>query len=172
MSTRDADPGSDVHALSALERRLIAATQEGLPLDVDPWGALALTLGVDRAQVMAAMRALCDAGVVRRIAAVPHHYRVGVTANGMTVWDVDDARIDELGPQVGALDVVSHCYRRPRRAGRWRYNLFAMVHGATRDEVHAKAARIAAVLGDAARAHEILFSTRVLKKTGFRMARS
>jgi siroheme decarboxylase len=141
-----------------------------LPLDVDPWGALATQLGADRDAVKARLRAMQDAGVIRRIAAVPNHYRVGVTANGMTVWDVDDARVDELGERVGALDCVSHCYRRPRRAGAWRYNLFAMVHGATRAEVHEKAARIAGVLGDAARAHEVLFSTRVLKKAGFRMA--
>lgn len=157
------------HALDEVDRRLIVATQQGLPLDVDPWGALARELSVERAQVMARMRALMDAGVIRRIAAVPNHYRVGVTANGMTVWDVDDAHIDELGERVGALDFVSHCYRRSRRPGVWRYNLFAMVHGGTRDEVQDKAARIAALLGDAVRAHEILFSTRVLKKTGFRM---
>lgn len=158
------------YALDELDRRLVVATQEGLPLDVDPWGVLAQRLGEERGVVMARLRALQDAGVIRRIAAVPNHYRVGVTANGMTVWDVDDARVDELGARVGALDFVSHCYRRPRRPGVWRYNLFAMVHGATRDEAQEKAGRIAALLGDAAHAHEILFSTRVLKKSGFRMA--
>ena len=156
--------------LSELDRRLIAATQEGLPLEVDPWGALAHPLGAHRDEVKERLRAMLDAGVIRRIAAVPNHYRVGVTANGMTVWDVDDARIDELGARVGSLDFVSHCYRRPRREGVWRYNLFAMVHGATRDEVLGKAEQIAKLLGGAARAHEVLFSLRVLKKTGFRMA--
>lgn len=158
------------HSLDDTDRRLIAATQEGLPLDVDPWGALARRLGLERAQVLARMRALHVSGVIRRIAAVPNHYRVGVTANGMTVWDVDDARVDELGLAVGALDFVSHCYRRPRRPAVWRYNLFAMVHGATRDEALEKAERIAALLGNAARDHQILFSTRILKKTGFRLA--
>jgi hypothetical protein len=44
-----------------------------------------------------------------------------------------------------------------------------MVHGADRAEVEAKVARIAAVLGDAVRAHDVLYSTRILKKTGLRI---
>ena len=56
-----------------------------------------------------------------------------MTANGMTVWDVEDARITELGAQVGALPFVTHCYERPRALPDWPYNLFAMVHGASGD---------------------------------------
>ena len=94
----------------------------------------------------------------------------GYTANGMSVWDVDDARIDELGALVGALGFVTHCYRRPRRLPDWPYNLFAMVHSQTRDEVAARVAEIAFLLGDACRAHDILYSTAILKKTGLRIS--
>jgi DNA-binding Lrp family transcriptional regulator len=101
---------------------------------------------------------------------VPNHYRLGYTANGMTVWDVDDTRVDELGARVGALAGVSHCYRRPRDLPLWPYNLFAMVHGRSRDEVHAQARQIEALLGGACRAHDVLFSSAILKKTGLRLA--
>jgi hypothetical protein len=87
----------------------------------------------------------------------------------MTVWDVDDAKVATLGLQVGALDFVTHCYRRPRVAGAWPYNLFAMVHGNTRQEVEQKTARIAALLGDSCRASDVLYSKRILKKTGLRL---
>jgi DNA-binding Lrp family transcriptional regulator len=100
---------------------------------------------------------------------VPNHYALGYHANGMTVWDVDDARIDALGEQVGALDFVSHCYRRPRVQPAWPYNLFAMVHAETRLEVVERAEEIANLLGDAARARDILFSTKILKKSGMRL---
>lgn len=112
-----------------------------------------------------------DSGVIRRIAIAPNHYRLGMTANGMTVWDVEDARVAELGAQVGALPFVTHAYERPRAPPDWTYNLFAMVHGATRDEVEAKRARIATLLGAASRANDILYSTRILKKTGLRLRR-
>ena len=45
-----------------------------------------------------------------------------------------------------------------------------MVHGRSREEVHEKVEQIADLLGEAQRAHEILFSTRILKKTGLRIA--
>jgi hypothetical protein len=44
-----------------------------------------------------------------------------------------------------------------------------MVHGRTRDEVRAKVAEIAGLVGPAARGHDVLFSTRILKKTGLRI---
>jgi hypothetical protein len=45
-----------------------------------------------------------------------------------------------------------------------------MVHGATRADVMAKVAIIAGVLGAAAHRHDVLFSTRILKKSGFRLS--
>jgi DNA-binding Lrp family transcriptional regulator len=107
---------------------------------------------------------------VRRIGVVPNHYALGYTANGMSVWDVDDERIDTLGPRVGALPFVSHCYRRPRRPPEWPYNLFAMVHARSREEVADKLEVIRNVLGPALRTHDVLYSTRILKKTGLRLS--
>ena len=115
------------------------------------------------------MTAMLAAGVIRRIGVVPNHYALGYRANGMTVWDVADERADELGEKIGALDFVSHCYRRPRIPPDWPYSLFVMVHGKDCAEVEAKTAQIAALLGDACRGHDVLYSTRILKKTGLRI---
>ena len=151
-----------------LDRTLVRALQEGLPRVPRPYHAVAETLGVAPEVVLARIDAMLESGAIRRIGAVPNHYRLGYTANGMSVWDVDDDKVDALGATVGALESVSHCYRRPRRLPVWRYNLFAMVHGRSRDEVEAKVAGIARVLGSAACAHDVLYSTRILKKTGLR----
>jgi siroheme decarboxylase len=155
--------------LDALDRAIVRATQAGLPLSARPYHAVAERLGLDPEDVMARMRRMLAAGIIRRIGAVPNHYRLGYKANGMSVWDVPDERVAELGRKVGALPFVSHCYRRPRRPPQWPYNLFAMVHGRTRDEVEAQVAQIAALLGDATRPHNVLYSTRILKKTGLRL---
>lgn len=157
--------------LDPLDRALIVATQGGLPLVSRPYEAVGHSLGISGDEVVARLRALLASGIIRRIGAVPNHYAIGWTANGMTVWDVDDARIDALGQRVGELDYVSHCYHRPRHPPDWPYNLFAMVHGSTRDEVLDKRAQIAGTLGAACRASDILFSTEILKKTGLRLAR-
>jgi len=154
---------------ASLDERLVRATQAGLPLVTEPYAALAATLGVSEAQVIERFEAMLADRRVRRIGAVPNHYALGYTANGMSVWDVDDAEVDALGPQVGALPFVSHCYRRPRRLPEWPYNLFAMVHARSREAVEAKLAEIRALLGQALRAHDVLYSTRILKKTGLRL---
>lgn len=156
--------------LDAVDRRLVATTQGGLPLSERPYHTLADRLGLAPAEVMERLRRLLARGVIRRIGAVPNHYALGWRANGMTVWDVDDRAIGALGPHVGALDFVTHCYRRPRRPPAWPYNLFAMVHGRSRAEVEAKAETIAALLGAACNGRDILYSTRILKKTGLRIA--
>lgn len=156
--------------MDALDRAIILATQEGLPLVPQPYHAVALQVGSTPEAVMERLQRMLESGVIRRIGAVPNHYALGYKANGMTVWDVADARIDELGERIGQLESVSHCYQRPRHLPDWPYNLFAMVHGHDRSEVEQKARQIEEILGDACRAHEILYSTRILKKTGLRIS--
>lgn len=158
------------HTLDDTDQRLIVATQGGLPLVSHPYQAVARQLGLDEADVLHRVQRLLDAGVIRRIGAVPNHYAIGYAANGMSVWDVPDGEADRLGEQVGALAFVTHCYRRPRHLPEWSYNLFAMLHGATREEVQDQAAQIEALLGADCRQHEILYSTRILKKTGLRLS--
>lgn len=156
--------------IDATDRRIVAATQAGLPFVPRPYHAIADQLGLTPEEVMRRLQRMLAAGIIRRIGAVPNHYRLGWTANGMSVWDVEEARISELGPLIGGLPFVSHCYRRPRHPPLWPYNLFAMVHGRTPDEVAGKVEEIARLLGDAARGHTVLMSTRILKKTGLRLA--
>jgi DNA-binding Lrp family transcriptional regulator len=156
--------------IDATDRRLILATQAGLPLTPQPYHRLAAQLGLTADEVVQRLERMMRNGIIRRVGGVPNHYRLGYTANGMSVWDVEDAKVGALGAQVGALDYVSHCYLRERRMPAWRYNLFAMVHGRDRTEVEGKVTRIAEVLGEAARAHDVLYSSRILKKTGLRLA--
>jgi len=161
----DQDPAS----LEPMDRALVQATQAGLPLVPRPYHLLGERLGIAGEEVMARLERLRERGVIRRIAAVPNHYALGYVANGMSVWDVPDECVDVLGRRVGALSFVSHCYRRPRHLPEWRYNLFAMVHGRAREEVEEKVAQIRALLGYACLAHEVLYSARILKKTGVRI---
>ena len=155
--------------IDATDRRLIAATQSGLPLVPAPYAEVAGWLGLTEAEVIARMAAMQARGVIRRVALAPNHYALGMVANGMSVWDVADDQAMTLGARVGVLDYVSHCYLRPRALPDWPYNLFAMIHGSSRDEVEAKRAAIAALLGAACGARDILYSTRILKKTGLRL---
>jgi len=159
----------NVDELIVLDREIILATQSGLPLVPEPYQQIADQMAVDVAVIKQRLTTMLDDGRIRRIGAVPNHYKLGYTANGMTVWDVPDELIHELGDSVGKMDFVSHCYHRPRFLPDWPYNLFAMVHGHNREEVLEKTQQITLLLGESCRAHDILFSTRILKKTGIRI---
>ncbi len=154
--------------LDEIDRRIVLATQHGLPLEPRPYHVIAAQLGISAEEVMQRLRRMQASGVIRRIAAVPNHYALGYRGNGMTVWDVPDEHIDELGRRVGELEFVSHCYQRPRHLPDWPYNLFAMVHAPSRDEALQLVENIAALLGKHDRGHSVLFSSRILKKTGLR----
>jgi DNA-binding Lrp family transcriptional regulator len=92
----------------------------------------------------------------------------------MTVWDVPDDLVGAVGPAVASLDFVTHCYERPRHEGVWPYNVFAMTHGRSEAESEERVER---VREEMARFWDVtdddwdtLFSTRILKKTGIRLA--
>ncbi len=158
--------------MDEVDRIIIAATQEGIPLASNPYAEIGNEVGISPKEVMTRMQAMLDNGIIRRIGIIPNHYKLGFKSNGMTVWNVPDDQIDVLGEAVGRLEFVSHCYQRPRHLPDWPYNLFAMVHGRTRNEVFNKTEEIKLLLGDAVAEHDILFSKQILKKTGFRLQQS
>jgi siroheme decarboxylase len=154
--------------LDETDLAIIRATQPGLPLTPQPYHDVAGQLGLTAEVVMKRMAAMQEKGIIRRIGAIPNHYKLGYLFNGMTVWNVPDEKIDELGQAVGQLDFVSHCYHRPRHLPEWTFNLFAMVHGKNQADVDDKIQLIAELLGQYNQGCDVLYSTKILKKTGFR----
>ncbi|MEY3219399.1 MAG: hypothetical protein RIT27_756 [Pseudomonadota bacterium] len=155
--------------IDEIDRKIIQATQKGLPLVSKPYHAIAEQLNLTAHDVMLRMQRLLEVGIIRRIGAIPNHYKLGFIANGMSVWNVPDEMVDECGKKIGELSFVSHCYRRPRHLPLWDYNLFAMVHGKTKEEVEEKVEQIALLLGENALDYQILYSRQILKKTGLRL---
>jgi DNA-binding Lrp family transcriptional regulator len=166
----DPEPRTATATVDALDRAIVRATQAGLSLVPEPYAAVAEDVGCEAQAVIDRLGKMLGTGAVRRVGAVPNHYRLGLRGNGMSVWDIDDDQAEAIGERIGALDFVSHCYLRPRRPPLWPYNLFAMVHGRDRAEVKTKVAVIAEKVRSHCRRHAVLHSTAVLKKTGLRLA--
>lgn len=152
-----------------LKRKIITATQKGLPACDHPYQVIANQIGITENRLLETMEEMISEGAIRRIGLVPNHYALGYNFNLMTVWNVNDESIQDLGKQVGQLDFVSHCYQRPRQAPHWNYNLFAMVHGRSKEEVNQQVAVIEKLLGAACSEMEQLNSLKILKKTGLRI---
>ena len=171
FATKDAVKPTTEFVLTEIDRTLIIATQEGLPVSERPYQVIAEEVGISEDEVICRLEKMLEHGVIRRIAVIPNHYRIGFKANGMTVWNVKDEDVSRLGRQIGELPYVSHCYQRPRHEPYWSYNLFAMVHGTERAEVEERAEKLKAILGDACISNEILYSSKILKKTGMRLSK-
>jgi DNA-binding Lrp family transcriptional regulator len=165
---------TDRTALTPAERDLVTEIQGGLPLGETPYRDVADALGADLDWTLRTIKRFEREGKVRRVGAVPNHYALGYSENGMTVWDVPDDAVDEVGPAVAALDFVTHCYRRPRHEGVWPYNLFAMTHGRSEAESEARIETVRETVCDRTdlgpAGWDTLFSSRILKKTGIRLA--
>ncbi|ELY84068.1 siroheme decarboxylase subunit beta [Natrinema altunense] len=169
----DVAPTDDA-TLSPAERDLVLEIQDGFPLTETPYGDIADAIGQDVDWVLETVKRFEREGKIRRIGVVPNHYALGYTENGMTVWNVPDEVVPEVGPKVAALPFVTHCYRRPRHEGVWPYNFFAMTHGRSEAESQRRIERVREVMSEHWDVSDddwaSLFSTQILKKTGIRMA--
>jgi DNA-binding Lrp family transcriptional regulator len=164
---------TDATTLTPAERDLVVEIQGGLPVTATPYGDVARATGRDVEWVVRTIKRFEREGKIRRVGVIPNHYALGYTENGMTVWDVPDDLVEEVGPAIASLDFVTHCYQRPRHEGVWPYNFFAMTHGRSEaesdervEEVRARMAEFWDVTDDD---WDTLFSTRILKKTGIRL---
>ena len=164
---------TDATTLTPAERDLVVEIQGGLPITETPYADVSDAIDRPTAWVVETIKRFDREGKVRRVGVIPNHYALGYTENGMTVWDVPDDVVDEVGEAVADLGFVTHCYRRPRHEGVWPYNFFAMTHGRDEAESERRVRQVRDVMAD----HwdvtdddwDTLFSTRILKKTGIRM---
>ena len=165
---------TDRKTLTPAERDLVLEIQDGYPSTETPYADVAASLGRDVEWVLETIKRFDLEGKVRRIGVIPNHYALGYTENAMTVWNVPDDVIPEVGPVVAELPFVTHCYERPRHEGVWPYSVFAMTHGRTEEESDRRVEQVREVMSEYWDVGEddwdTLLSTQILKKTGIRLA--
>ncbi|MFC6875158.1 siroheme decarboxylase subunit beta [Halobellus marinus] len=164
---------TDRQTLTPDERDLVVEIQGGLPITATPYADVAAAIDRDPAWVVETIKRFEREGKIRRVGVVPNHYALGYTENGMTVWDVPDDLVDEVGPAVASLPFVTHCYERPRHEGVWPYNFFAMTHGRSEGESDRRIEQVRETMAEywdvGDDDWDSLFSTAILKKTGIRL---
>ncbi len=148
------------------DRDLLQALSSGLPLVVDPFLALARSLGRDGAQVMERIDVLHRAGIISRLGVIVRHRALGWSANAMVVWDLPAEQIDRAGPALAAHPGVTLCYERRPIEGVWPYRLYSMIHARSRPEAREVLGEAANLPELAGAQHKVLFSTRCFKQTG------
>jgi len=101
-------------ALTRFDSLLLAAIEDGLPLESRPYARIAERLGATEEDVIGRLGSLRQQGVIRRFGVIVRHRELGYTANAMTVWDVPDEQVARTGRRVAEMTGVTLCYRRPR----------------------------------------------------------
>jgi DNA-binding Lrp family transcriptional regulator len=149
------------HVLSDLDKSLIRVLQRDLPIESHPFEVLARASGVSVEQLLTAAQRYLDIGWMRRFSAVLRHRSAGFGANAMTAWAVPAEKCDEFGALAATFTGVSHCYRRPTFDD-WRYSLFTMIHGQTKEQCESVIAALKEKSG--VTDYAILYSTKEFKK--------
>ena len=148
--------------LTDIEKKIIASIQEDMAVIERPYLDIAEKLGISEADLLETLQNLCDRGLIRRFGATLRHQKTGYTANAMGAWQVDEARIDEVGNKMASFKEVSHCYRRnPTKT--WPYNLYTMIHANDVDSCRQTAEKMSRKAK--VEKYELLFSRKELKKT-------
>ncbi len=152
--------------LNDADKALVTLIQTGLPLTATPYADIAATLGSTEAEVLVQLKKLTESGIIKRFGIVVRHHELGYHANAMTVWDITDEDVTELGLSISKFKFVTLSYRRPRYLPDWPYNLFTMIHGQNRDNVLDNIKLIITRFGLEDINYTVLFSSRRFKQRG------
>lgn len=120
--------------MSDMERRILSVLQKGLPISQTPYKDMAQKTGMETDELLAALKDWVKQGKLRRIGAIVNHFKVGLPAGAMVVWQVESERVVEIGQIFAGFKEVSHAYERQTREN-WPYNLYTMVHGKNAEDV-------------------------------------
>lgn len=154
--------------LEELDKKIIAALQEDLPLEPRPYLLLAERLGVTEAEILSRLQRYRETGIIRKMGAVLRHREVGFVANALCAWQVPDDQVEKAGGLLASFPFVTHCYSRKPYPD-WPYNLYVMLHAQSRSECRQYAAELAGRIGSVK--YVMLFSTREWKKSTVRYFR-
>ena len=153
---------SEAIEVDALDRKIIRLLQGQFPLVAEPYKVLAAEIGISEEEFLQRVERMIVEKKIRKMGAVLRHREVGFTSNCLCVWNVPDARVDEVARRMAQHERVSHCYDRNRTAD-WRYNVYTMIHGFSREECEKIAEELAAATGIEDRA--MLYTKKEWKKT-------
>jgi DNA-binding Lrp family transcriptional regulator len=160
----DAD-WNKAQALTDFDIAFVRAMQEDLQIIPEPFKDMSDDLGINIDALFAHVDDMVGRKLMRRFSAVLHHRRAGFAANAMGVWNVPEARSEEVGNLMAQSRSVTHCYERPRFPD-WKYSHFTMLHATSQEGCEELAKEISDTTGITD--YQLLYSSREYKKTRVR----
>lgn len=146
---------------SNIERRILSVLQEGFPKSRTPYKDMAQRIGIEVSELLTVLGDWKKQGKLRRMGAIVNHFRVGLGAGAMVVWEVEPECIIEIGQIFAGFKEVSHAYER-QPCENWPYNLYTMVHGKSAEDVQQVVKRMSEACGVSN--YRVLVTEKELKK--------
>jgi len=147
--------------ISAVEQKILAVLQKGLPKSQTPYKDMAQAVGIDTARLLGVLESWKQQGKLRRVGAIVNHFRVGIGFGAMVLWKVEPERITEVGEILAGFEEVSHAYER-QTFQNWPYNIYTMVHSANAGELQQTVKRMSNACSVAD--YRVLVTEKELKK--------
>ncbi len=139
-------PNRTAGHLSEDDKGLVRELQRELPFEKYPFDKMAARLGLDIDEFLQRAVSLKERGVMRRFAARLNHREAGFSSNALSCWRAAPDKLAQVGQAIASYPQVSHCYER-RTAPEWHYNIYAMVHGHTKEDCSSLALSISQETG-------------------------
>ena len=149
------------YQITDVERRILAVLQGGFPRSRTPYKDAAEKAGISTEELLTILRDWKEQGKLRRIGAIVHHEKVGLSGGAMVAWRIDPEDVEQVGTTLAGFKEVSHAYER-RTEENWPYNVYTMVHGTDAGNVDQTVRRMSEVCGVCD--YRILTTERELKK--------
>ena len=147
--------------MSSIEQKILAVLQQGLPKSQSPFNDMAQQIGIETGQLLAVLKDWKQQGKLRRIGAIVNHFKVGLGAGAMVLWQVEPERTREVGEVLAGFKEVSHAYERNTDKN-WPYSVYTMVHAKSNEDVQRTVRQMSQACGISN--YRILLTEKELKK--------
>lgn len=151
--------------IGSLEKKIIRILQKEIPVDKEPYKIIAEELGLTEEELLEKINKLHNEGILKRVGAVLRHEEAGIKGNALVVWKVPEEKVENVGNIMSSLQEISHCYER-FTCENWRYNMFTMIHGKTREQCDKVIKQVADNTG--IYDYRVLYSIKELKKASMK----
>ncbi len=148
--------------MDRVDRELLAALEDGIPLVEQPYREIGRRLGLAEEEVLARVRRLKEERVIRKVRARINQRLAGIEANALVAWRPCGDREEANAAHIAVSPAITHCYRRKPVPGKWEYTIYTVHHGRTREAVLAEVRALSEETGIGE--YLVLFSTKEFKR--------
>lgn len=103
--------------LDELDKQLLDAFQQQLPITAQPFAAIGQQLGISEAEVLTCLKRFKELKYISRVGPVFNHKKAG--ASTLAALAVAEEQLEEVATFINSLEEVNHNYQREHSYNLW-----------------------------------------------------